>query len=96
MQPTDSDSPGVTIPDHVLMREIGDEGGLVLHLDAGRYFALNPSAGTVLTQVAQGADRDLITAALVETFDADEQQAAADTGDILQMLLDPGIVQAVR
>ena len=85
----------VRVPEHVLMRSLGDEM-VMLNLDAESYFGLN-EVGARLMQLAQaGSTLEQITERLFEEFEVDRDQLEHDVRTVAADLIAAGLlVEAV-
>lgn len=79
-------------PDVVFQR-VGDEVVLV-HLKTNQIFALNPTGARFWELLAGGGARPEIEAALLDEFDVDAVQLAAEIDGLLAALAREGIVVA--
>ena len=90
MQATDR----ISRADHVVSREVSGET-VLLDLESGTYFGLNPVGGRVWDFLGEGGrSKDEITAMLVEEYDVGREQAVADVSALLADLRGNGLLQA--
>ena len=81
----------VRVPEHVLMRSLGDEM-VMLHLDAESYYGLN-EVGARLMQLAEpGATLEQITEQLLAEFEVDREQLERDVRTIAAELIAAGLL----
>ncbi len=86
-------SPGtcVRVPEHVLMRSLGDEM-VMLHLDAESYYGLN-EVGARLMQLAEtGATLEQITERLFCEFEVGREQLENDVRTVAADLIAAGLL----
>ena len=86
-------SPGtrVRVPEHVLMRSLGDEM-VMLNLDAESYYGLN-EVGARLMQLAEtGATLDQITEQLFGEFEVKREQLEHDIRTVAAELIAAGLL----
>jgi PqqD family protein of HPr-rel-A system len=68
-----------------------DEEGVVLDLDGGRSFGLNPAAALVFS-LLESHGEDEIAAELARRFEVSPEKARADVADFLSVLRERGLV----
>ena len=96
MQARESQSlspPGVRlrVPEHVLMRSLGDEM-VMLNLDAESYYGLN-EVGARLMQLAQaGATLEQVTEQLLAEFEVGREQLEHDLRTVAAQLIAAGLL----
>lgn len=79
------------IPEHVAERTF--EGQTVLlDLNTGRYFELNPTGSTLLAAFASGATLAAAVDALVARFDVQPEVAERDAQELCSELLQRGLL----
>jgi hypothetical protein len=79
-------------PDAIMWREV--EGEVVaLDVEASEYVAANKAGATLWRELAGGATREQLTAALVARFEVDEATAAADVERFLATLRERGLIE---
>jgi len=71
---------------NVLLTELQDGTGVLLHLDTKFYFALNRTGIATWRALEQGATLEDVSAALVDRFEIDEPQARRDVEALLSEL----------
>lgn len=89
-------SAAVTVKGDVVSRTVGDEM-ILLDLESGTYFTLNPVGALVWHELARGqshAGLDSLTAAVVAEFEVDETTARDDISGLLGELEANGLVTA--
>lgn len=79
------------IPDHVVLRQLGDEL-VLLDLESGTYFGLDPIGARILHLLQQGETAAAIGRDLAGTYDVDAATARQDTLDLIAQLLAQGLV----
>ena len=81
----------VRVPEHVLMRSLGDEM-VMLNLDAESYYGLN-EVGARLMQLAEtGATLDKIVGQLVGEFEVGREQLEHDLRTVAAELIAAGLL----
>jgi hypothetical protein len=63
-----------------------ETGGVILNVESGAYFELNPSGCFLWEQLETGADQDSIATAVAERYEIDLPTARADVADFLEDL----------
>jgi hypothetical protein len=81
----------VRIPEHVMRREVGDES-VMLDLEKGTYFGLDPVGTRVWQMLAEGKAPAEIPGALAEEFDAPRERIEEDVIRLLGELLAQGLL----
>ena len=76
----------------VLSQEIDDET-VLLDMKSENYFGLNNVGKRVLDIIKSGANIDTITKTLLNEFDVEEKQLEQDIGELIQQLLNAGLIQ---
>ncbi len=92
MGPTDTAIRYTVKPD-VVARSVADEM-ILLDLETGTYFTLNPVGGAIWRGLETGSDRDGIIAAVVEQFEVDAETATADFDEYVAALSGEGLLVA--
>jgi Coenzyme PQQ synthesis protein D (PqqD) len=81
----------VTIPTNVLIRFL-DQESVLLNLNTERYFGLD-SVGTRMWQLATSAPTiEFAYCQLIEEFDADPETLRSDLSDLLNHLVENGLI----
>ncbi len=81
----------VRVPEHVLMRSLGDEM-VMLNLDVESYYGLN-EVGARLMQLAEtGATLEQITEQLFGEFEVGREQLAQDVRTVTAELMEAGLL----
>jgi hypothetical protein len=60
-----------------------EAGGVILNVESGAYFELNPSGCFLWEQVQAGSDQDSIATAIADRYDIDLATAQADVAEFL-------------
>ena len=77
----------------VLLTELGDGTGVLLHLGTKLYYTLNPTAVAVWKALVPGpATADRLGAALAERFEVEPGDAARDVRELARELVAEGLV----
>jgi hypothetical protein len=71
---------------NVLLTELQDGTGVLLHLDTKFYFALNRTGMVTWRVIEKGATLEDVSASLVERFEIDEPRARRDVEALLHEL----------
>lgn len=92
-EPRNLPAPGtfVRVPEHVLMRSLGDEM-VMLHLDAESYFGLNEVGARLMQLAATGATLDEITTQLLSEFEVGREQLEHDVRTLAADLIAAGLL----
>jgi len=70
------------------------DGGIVLDIDRGLMFRLNPLGALVLEAIAKGCTQIEIAKEIARQCDIGEETAASDVGEFVKSLEQHGIVRA--
>ena len=81
----------VTTPSHVIFETL-DEHAVLLNLDSGTYFQLNPTAARIWTLIQDHGDTQEILAAMKDEFNADTELLQRDLENLLQDLKERGLI----
>lgn len=89
-------SPVVSLSDSAIKRDVvaravGDET-ILLDLETGTYFTLNPVGALVWKGLENGSTREEILASVLDRFEVDPPTAAADIQEYLHDLISQGLV----
>jgi hypothetical protein len=85
----------VRIPADVVHKKVADET-VLLDLDAGVYFGLDPVGTRVWEILAGQGDLRLVVETMVREYDAAPDDIARDVLDLIQRLAEKGLVEIVR
>lgn len=80
------------VPQHVVHRSFAHET-VVLNLKTGRYHGLNPTAGTMLTELETGARIEAIAARLAELYERPPAEIERDLVELCRDLLQRGLIE---
>lgn len=80
----------LSLSPHVFAREFQGEV-VLLDLDGGAYFGLDPVAAAVFRSLEETGSVDAAVAAVCAEFDVDEARARADVGVFVERLVAKGI-----
>jgi hypothetical protein len=72
-------------------KEIGDQV-VILHLDSGRYYSLNPTGSLVWKGILEQHSRDQILKQVCAAFDVDEEVCRKDVENLVQEFLRKGML----
>jgi hypothetical protein len=78
----------------IISERFDDGESVVVNLENGFYFSLNPVGGVVFELVASGWPVGDVVAALVGRYDADHDTIEAAVGELVLRLVDEGIISA--
>lgn len=81
----------LVIPAHVMFRQVGDET-VILDLDKGTYFGLNPVGARVWQLLSDGHQVPAMIATLLEEFDVAQEQLQLDLDSLVSELISRGLV----
>lgn len=76
-----------------LHRELQGEG-VLLQLDTGEYFGLDPVGQRIWTLITEHGDLDAVRAHLLEEFDVDAETLTRDLNELVTELIDHRLVEA--
>lgn len=79
------------MPDTVSMRAVHDEV-VLLDMASEQYFGLNAVGACVIHALSRGADVDGAVAAVVDAFEAPEDQIRADVQALIEELVATGLL----
>lgn len=94
MTATEQDEPRWIASPRVILTEMPDGTGLLLHLDTKFYFTLNATGVFVWKQLAEGGSFALLVEELTRRFEVDLDAARQDTTALLEELRREGLVSA--
>lgn len=80
------------VPQHVVHRSFAHET-VILNLKTGRYHGLNPTAGTMLTELERGVTIAEAAARLAEHYGRPVAEIERDLSDLCLDLLERGLIQ---
>ncbi|MFC1888924.1 PqqD family protein [Thermodesulfobacteriota bacterium] len=72
-------------------KEVGGQV-VILHLDSGSYFSLNPTGSLVWKGVMEPVSLDRIVQRLCSSFQVDEETSRKDAEEIIQKFLDKEMI----
>jgi hypothetical protein len=81
----------VTIPEQVMARQVGEET-VILDLNSGTYFGLNPVGARIWQLLAEGKTLGEICMALQDEYEVEPARLQSDIGDLLKSLAAQGLV----
>jgi hypothetical protein len=76
-----------------LISSVVDDEALILDLDTGNYFSLNPVATEIWTSLKNGHSIDDIATSLAEKYETDSTIVRNDIDELLRELTDAGLWQ---
>ncbi len=79
------------VPDHVIMKVIGDDA-VILDLDAGKYYGLNEVGAKIWQLIQADSNLGIIQSTLASEFDVDEQTLKRDAAVLLKSLLEAKLI----
>lgn len=86
-----SKSTYVFVPEGVLLQHVSDET-VLLHLESGTYFGLDPIGTRMLDLALEFADAESVVSALEEEYEAERATLAHDLEYLLNDLADKGLI----
>ena len=82
----------ISVPDGVLVQRIDDET-VLLDLEAGCYFGLDPVATDMWEALAGNDSTQAARQALLDTYEVDVERLDADLSEFVSELLSRGLLQ---
>ena len=86
-----TDKTKVRIPRQVILRQVEDEA-VLLNLDDGTYYGLNPVGARMVEVLHQGADVGSACRMLLQEYDVKEEQLRRDMERLIGEMLSRGLV----
>jgi hypothetical protein len=80
------------IPESVVIQKVADEM-VVLDLESGRYFGLNPAGARMFELLKTHGDPEAVARLLAEEYDAAAEQIARDLAGLVDQLEERGLVR---
>ena len=74
-----------------MTRRVDDEI-VILDVKSGHYFGLNDVGATIWERLSDDCDRNDLIAVVLETYGVDPEQASLDVDELVQQLVDAGLV----
>lgn len=87
MKPTDR----VTIPEHVMVRQVGDES-VMLDLASGTYFGLDAIGARVWQLLVEGRTLAETCDAMLEEYEVSREELERDVADLVEQLAAQGLL----
>jgi hypothetical protein len=78
-------------PDHVMSRTVGEEL-VLLDLQSGTYFGLDPVGARIWSHLQEGCDVEVTTSRMTDEFDVTAERARADVSALIDDLLAKGLL----
>lgn len=75
----------VTIPPHVMARQVGDET-VILDLASGTYFGLNPVGARIWQLISEGKTMDNVLESVLAEFEVSAAEAERDLDNLVSEL----------
>ncbi len=82
----------ITIPEHVLMRELEGES-VLLNLDSERYFGLDETGTRMWSVLSTCKSIEAAYQKLMDEYEVDAQLLRRDLSELVGKLLDQGLVE---
>jgi hypothetical protein len=82
------------VPQHVLMRRVGEEQ-VLLNLDDENYYGLNPVGSHLIELAETGATLEQILDRLLQEFEVDREQLERDVRRVAAELIAVGLIEEV-
>jgi len=79
-------------PSNIVWNVVDDEA-LLLDIETGEYFSLNPVATEIWTRLSEGQSRDTIASMLGEKYEVEPEVIASDIDELLNDLSQAGLLQ---
>lgn len=79
--------------DNVVFRELDGEA-IILHLDTGTYFGLDPVGTSIWRRLERQDSVAVVVDALVDEFEVDAPRARLDVEQLITQLVDKGLMVA--
>lgn len=80
------------IPSHVMARQVGDEM-VILDLDTGTYFGLDPVGARVWALLSEGKTVGETREAMLDEFDVGRERLEQDMNELLDKLSGQGLIK---
>ncbi len=84
----------ITIPEHVLMRELEGES-VLLNLDSERYFGLDETGTRMWSVLSRCKSIEAAYQKLMHEYEVDAQLLRRDLSELVGKLLDQGLVEVI-
>ena len=81
-----------TVPDDVILQELGDEIVLA-NLESGDYFALNEVAARTWVLLRDASSLDDVVSALLDEYEIDKTTLATDVSNLVKQFEENGLLQ---
>ena len=81
-----------TINNDVYLKEV-DSGAVLLHLDSGEYFSINPLGLFIWQQITEQKSEAEILSAILDAYAVSEESAQQDLKEFLEALKEKDIIQ---
>jgi hypothetical protein len=81
----------VTIPEHVMVRQLGDES-IMLDMASGYYFGLDPVGARIWQLLSQASSFAEIVERLAQEYDVTPEQAESDLARFVEELKANGLL----
>ncbi len=79
----------------VIQSKIGDEV-VMLDMDSGFYFGLNSVASVIWNHLKDGMDFNQLVEKLMEQFEVDRELCVHDTKELLNQMVEKGIISQIE
>lgn len=79
-------------PSNIVWNVVDNEA-LLLDIETGEYFSLNPVATEIWTMLSEGQSRDTIAVTLGKKYEIEPEAIAADIDELLNDLSQAGLLQ---
>jgi hypothetical protein len=82
----------VTVPEHLLSQSVGEET-VLLDVQSGQYYGLDPVAARVWTLLSEHGDVELTVRTMLDEYDVQETRLREDVARLLRALHENGLVK---
>lgn len=82
----------VTIPSQVMARQVGEET-VILDLNSGTYFGLDPVGARIWTLLSEGKTAGEVCAVLLDEYEVEAERLQQDMSKLLDELVGRGLVK---
>ena len=72
-------------------KEIGDQV-VILHLDSGRYYTLNPTGSLVWKCIMEGSSTNQVVERICSRFEVDEESCRSDAEGMIRGFAEKGMI----
>jgi hypothetical protein len=84
----------VVIPENIIMRKVGDDA-VLLNLNTNQYYSLDGVGTQMVESLTSGASIQQASSSLVDEFDVDPDVLHSDLLDLIEQLVEQGLIEIV-